>query len=105
MDGEIPDREAVEARLNELVAADHVVGTEWIDDAELARRPELVKTMSVKPPAGAGRVRLVRIADLDLQPCGGTHVARTGEIGRVALGKIESKGRQNRRVAITLLEP
>jgi len=105
MDGEIPDREAVEARLNELVAANHEVGSEWIDDAELARRPELVKTMSVKPPAGAGQVRLVRIAGLDLQPCGGTHVARTGEIGRVALGKIESKGRQNRRVAITLLEP
>ncbi|MGE0256554.1 MAG: alanyl-tRNA editing protein [Alphaproteobacteria bacterium] len=105
MDGEIPDREAVEARLNELVAADHPVGSEWIDDDELARRPELVKTMSVKPPVGVGRVRLVRIAGLDLQPCGGTHVARTGEIGRVALGKIESKGRQNRRVAITLLEP
>ncbi|MBM3559132.1 MAG: alanyl-tRNA editing protein [Alphaproteobacteria bacterium] len=105
MDGEIPDREAAEARLNELVAADHAVGSEWIDDAELARRPELVKTMSVKPPAGAGQVRLVRIAGLDLQPCGGTHVARTGEIGRVALGRIESKGRQNRRVAIALLEP
>ncbi|MSO81589.1 MAG: alanyl-tRNA editing protein [Alphaproteobacteria bacterium] len=105
MNGEITDREAVEARLNELVAADHVVGTEWIGDAEMARRPELVKTMSVRPPAGVGLVRLVRIANLDLQPCGGTHVARTGEIGRVALGKIESKGRQNRRVAITLLEP
>ncbi len=100
------DREALERRLNELVAADHPVSAEWITDDELAARPELVKTMSVKPPAGQGQVRLVRIgtaeATVDLQPCGGTHVRSTGEIGRVALAKIEKKGRQNRRVSIQL---
>jgi misacylated tRNA(Ala) deacylase len=64
--------------------------------------PGLVKTMSVAPPVGQGRVRLVKIGEIDLQPCGGTHVARTGEIGRVAIGKIEKKGRQNRRVSLTL---
>jgi misacylated tRNA(Ala) deacylase len=96
------DKEALEAELNALIARDLAVTTEWITDAELDANPGLVKTMSVQPPRGAGRVRLVRIADaagtVDLQPCGGTHVARTGEIGRVSLGKIEKKGKQNRRV-------
>ncbi len=96
------DMEAVEARLAALVAADLPVGAEWITDAELAARPELVKTMKVKPPTGQGRVRLVRIGEgagtVDLQPCGGTHVARTGEIGGLKLGKVEKKGRANRRV-------
>lgn len=100
------DREALEARLNALAAAGHAVTTDWITDAELAANPGLVKTMSVKPPMGQGRVRLVRIGTgegtIDLQPCGGTHVRSTAEIGRISLGKIEKKGKQNRRVAIVL---
>ncbi|MGE3147347.1 MAG: alanyl-tRNA editing protein [Pseudorhodoplanes sp.] len=102
------DLAAVEKALNDLVARDLAVGEEWISDAELAANPGLVKTMSVAPPAGQGRVRLVRIGQgadqVDLQPCGGTHVARTGEIGRLTIGRIENKGRQNRRVSITLAQ-
>ena len=82
--------------------ADKPVPTEWISDAELAAQPELVKTMSVQPPTGAGRVRLIRVEGHDLQPCGGTHVAQTGEIGPVTVTKIEKKGRQNRRVSVSL---
>lgn len=100
------DRDAIEAALNRLVDRDLEVTEGWISDAELEARPELVKTMSVKPPRGAGQIRLVRIGtgseQVDLQPCGGTHVARTGEIGALRLGKIENKGKQNRRVAIAL---
>ena len=98
----IPDKEELTAKLNELVAGDHPISMRWISDAELAAQPELVRTMSVKPPTGAGRVRLIEIADVDLQPCGGTHVARTSEIGRVRIGKIENKGKQNRRINILL---
>ena len=102
------DKAALEARLNALIAADHPVTETWISDAELDADPGLVKTMSVQPPRGEGRVRLVRIgpqdAPVDLQPCGGTHVRATAEIGRVILGKIEKKGRQNRRVTVTLAE-
>ena len=100
------DRQALEDALNALIAADHEVGERWIEEAELDANPGLVKTMSVQPPRGAGRIRLVRIGtgetQIDLQPCGGTHVRRTGEIGRVTLGKIEKKGRQNRRVSVHL---
>ena len=74
----------------------------WIDDAELEANPDLVRTMSVKPPTGTGQVRLVEIEGVDLQPCGGTHVGRTGEIGRVEVVKIENKGKQNRRVVVAL---
>jgi len=98
--GEVPAKEAIEERLNALIAADHPVSQEWISDDELLANPSLVKTMKVKPPMGTGRVRLVRIGDVDLQPCGGTHVRSTAEIGRLMIGKIESKGRQNRRVRI-----
>jgi misacylated tRNA(Ala) deacylase len=101
------DREAIAARLNALIASGHAVMPRWIGDDELAARPELVRTMSVKPPSGAGRVRLIEIAGpdgaIDLQPCGGTHVRNTAEIGPVEIGKIESKGRQNRRIILKLL--
>jgi misacylated tRNA(Ala) deacylase len=100
IDGEVPAKEEIEERLNALVAADHAVTSEWITDEELLANPNLVKTMKVKPPMGNGRVRLVRIGDIDLQPCGGTHVRSTAEIGRLAIGKMESKGKQNRRVRI-----
>ena len=94
------DKEALEAQLQALIAADHPVETRWISDEELAAQPELVRTMSVQPPSGQGRIRLVNIEGVDLQPCGGTHVASTGEIGAVRIGKIENKGRQNRRVNV-----
>ena len=96
------DVAAIEAFLNDHVAADLAIAAEWITEAELAAQPEMVKTMKVKPPMGQGRVRLIRIGrggdTLDLQPCGGTHVRSTGEIGRLRIGKIEKKGRENRRV-------
>ncbi|MGO8918561.1 MAG: alanyl-tRNA editing protein [Stellaceae bacterium] len=98
--GEALDKVALTERLNALIAADHPAVARWISDAELVARPELVRTMSVKPPVGQGRVRLLDIAGVDLQPCGGTHIRRTGEIGPVAVVKIENKGRQNRRVII-----
>lgn len=100
------DKDALEAELNALIARDLEVSESWITDEELAANPGLVKTMSVKPPTGAGRVRLVRIGQgaeqVDLQPCGGTHVRRTSEIGPVTLGKVEKKGRQNRRMSLLL---
>jgi misacylated tRNA(Ala) deacylase len=98
------DKADVERRLNALIARDAEILTRWISDDELADNPRLVKTMMVKPPAGTGRVRLVEIVGLDLQPCGGTHVARTGEIGRVLVTGIEKKGRINRRVRIALAD-
>mgnify|MGYP001474766834 CR=1 FL=1 len=94
------DKDALTAALNRLIEEDHPVRPRWIGDDELAAQPDLVRTMSVKPPSGSGRVRLLDIAGVDLQPCGGTHVSRTGEIGRVKVGKIENKGRQNRRINI-----
>lgn len=94
------DVTALEARLNEMVAAGLPVTTEWITDEEMAANPGLIKSMNVKPPTGQGRVRLVRIGDVDLQPCGGTHVANTREIGPLKLGKIEKKGAINRRVSV-----
>jgi misacylated tRNA(Ala) deacylase len=92
------DKDAIAAGLNQLIAKGHTVAPRWIDDAELAAHPELVRTMSVKPPTGMGRVRLLEIAGVDLQPCGGTHVRNTAEIGQVEITKIENKGRQNRRI-------
>ena len=96
------DRAEIEAKLAEFVATDARVTTRWITDAELEANPGLVKTMKVKPPTGTGRVRLVEIEGLDLQPCGGTHVARLSEIGRIAVTGIEKKGKLNRRVRIKL---
>ncbi len=94
------DRERVSASLDELIRADTNVHSEWITDEELARQPELIRTMSVRPPVGAGRVRLLNIPGVDLQPCGGTHVARTGEIGPMQVTKVENKGKHNKRVYI-----
>ena len=99
------DKAEIEGRLNELIARDAVVSHRWIADAELEANPSLIKTMSVKPPMGTGRVRLIAIEGLDLQPCGGTHVARTGEIGRASVTGIEKKGKINRRVRIALGPP
>lgn len=98
------DKDRLTEELNRLVGEDHPVETRWITDAELAAKPDLVRTMSVKPPTGSGRVRLVEIQGVDLQPCGGTHVTRTGEIGRVSIGKIENKGKHNRRITLLLEE-
>jgi misacylated tRNA(Ala) deacylase len=96
------DKAEIESRLNALIARDAVVSQSWIADAELEANPSLIKTMSVKPPMGTGRVRLIAIEGLDLQPCGGTHVARTGEIGPASVTGIEKKGKINRRVRIAL---
>ncbi len=100
------DLETLQEHLNQLVDSDLPVTESWITEADLAANPGLIKTMSVSPPKGAGRVRLVRIGEgrdqVDLQPCGGTHVARTAEIGALRLGKVEKKGRQNRRVYLHL---
>jgi len=95
-------KEEIEARLNELTAAGHSTLAKWITDAELDARPELVKTMSVAPPRGEGRVRLLEIAGVDLQACGGTHVKNTAEIGRLAVARIRSEGKRNKRVTLTL---
>ncbi len=92
------DLEALQAKLNAMVADAHPVTEEWITDEQMQANPDLIKTMNVKPPMGQGRLRLIRIGSIDLQPCGGTHVRNTSEIGRLALGKIENKGKQNRRV-------
>ena len=97
------DKEAIAAKIAEMIATDAAVSSRWISDAELEANPGLVKSMSVRPPIGTGRVRLIEIAGLDLQPCGGTHVRRIGEIGTVAVTGIEKKGKQNRRVRIALV--
>jgi misacylated tRNA(Ala) deacylase len=100
---QVPNKDDLAERINALIAADHPVSFRWISDAEMEASPHLIRTMSVKPPMGTGRVRLVAIgADgaVDLQPCGGTHVRSTGEIGRIAVAGIESKGKQNRRIRL-----
>lgn len=112
LDFDLPDpppKEMIESGLNALIASDAPVRIEWVDESLLDDNPALVRTMSVQPPRGTGRLRLMRIGDstdapVDLQPCGGTHVSRTGEIGRVQVVKIENKGKQNRRIIITLAE-
>ncbi|SEW11844.1 Ala-tRNA(Pro) hydrolase [Aliiroseovarius sediminilitoris] len=108
MDEPPEDKQALEDALNALIARDLEVSERWITDAELDANPGLVKTMSVQPPKGAGQVRLVRIGteaeQIDLQPCGGTHVRRTSEIGQVRFGKVEKKSRLNRRFNIHLAD-
>jgi misacylated tRNA(Ala) deacylase len=107
LDFDIPDagldKDAITAKLAEMIAADAEVTSRWISDAELEANPTLVKTMSVKPPMGTGQVRLIEIAGFDLQPCGGTHVRGTGEIGAVRVTQIEKKGKLNRRVRLALV--
>ena len=107
LDFDIPDagldKEAITARLAEMIAMGAAVTHRWIADAELEANPGLVKTMSVKPPMGTGRVRLIEIAGLDLQPCGGTHVGNTAEIGAVRVTQVEKKGKLNRRVRLALV--
>jgi misacylated tRNA(Ala) deacylase len=107
LDFDIPeaglDKDAITAKVTEMIASNAAVSSRWITDAELESNPSLVKTMSVKPPMGTGRVRLIEIAGLDLQPCGGTHVRATGEIGAVRVTQIEKKGKQNRRVRLALV--
>lgn len=101
------DKDELTTRLQDLVAADHKVSQRWITDAELDANPGLVRTMSVQPPRGSGRVRLVAIGEdgaVDLQPCGGTHVASTGEIGNISITKVEKKGRNNRRFRLALAD-
>ena len=104
LDFDIPeaglDKEEITRKLAQMIAAGAEVRSRWISDAELEAAPGLVKTMSVKPPIGSGRVRLIEIVGYDLQPCGGTHVQRTNEIGDVRVTQMEKKGRQNRRVRI-----
>lgn len=101
---EPPDKEALNARLAEIIKADLPVRHEWISDADLDANPTLVKTLTVQPPRGQGRVRLVAIEGIDRQPCGGTHVASTGEIGAVAIGKIDKKGKLNRRFSVVFAD-
>jgi misacylated tRNA(Ala) deacylase len=107
LDFDIPeaglDKDAITTKVNEMIGTNAAVSSRWISDEELAANPGLVKTMSVKPPMGTGRVRLIEIAGLDLQPCGGTHVRSTGEIGQVRVTQIEKKGKQNRRVRLALV--
>jgi misacylated tRNA(Ala) deacylase len=98
------DKEAIAERLNALILQAHGVSSRWITDDELAAQPDLVRTMSVKPPTGMGSVRLIEISGVDLQPCGGTHIRNTAEIGPIAVTKIENKGKQNRRVILAVAE-
>ncbi len=106
LDFDIPDagldKTEIAGKLAEMIARNAAVTDRWITDEELDANPGLVKTMTVKPPRGSGRVRLVEIAGIDLQPCGGTHVRNTSEIGPVLVTEIEKKGKQNRRVRIAL---
>lgn len=98
------DKEEIAAAVNALIDADHPTHIDYITDEELDAQPEIIPTMSVAPPRGTGRVRLLKIGDIDLQPCGGTHVSRTGEIKHIRVTKIESKGKRNRRVSIAFVD-
>ena len=106
LDFDIPDagldKDVLSEELNRLVQRDLPVSISWISDEELAAQPDLVRTMAVKPPMGTGKVRMIAVGDVDLQPCGGTHVANTREIGALRVSKIEKKGARNRRVRIVL---
>ena len=96
------EKEEIEYKINILVKEDHEISYKWITNNELEQQPELVRTMSVKPPKINGKIRLVKISNVDLQPCGGTHVKSTAEIGEIKIGKIENKGKMNRRVNLLI---
>ena len=96
------NKEEIQEKLNQVLKNDHKIIYEWIESEELEKKPELVRTMSVKPPETNGKIRLVKIGNIDLQPCGGTHVENTSEIGSITVGKIENKGKMNRRINISL---
>jgi misacylated tRNA(Ala) deacylase len=104
LQGALVDKDEIAQRVARWITEDRPIRFMWIDAAELDARPELVKTMSVRPPSTGGKIRLVEIEGVDLQACGGTHVRSTGEIGALAVGKIENKGRQNRRISLTLAD-
>ena len=96
------EKEDIENKINQLVQEDHEISYQWINNEELDKQPDLVRTMSVKPPRTNNKIRLVKIGNIDLQPCGGTHVKSTKEIGEVKIGKIENKGKKNRRVNLSI---
>jgi len=96
------EKEEIENKINQLVKDDHEISYQWITLEELDNQPDLVRTMSVKPPRTNNKIRLVKIGSIDLQPCGGTHVKRTEEIGNIKIGKIENKGKMNRRVNLSI---
>ena len=104
MSDEKLDKEEIAALVNALIDADHPTHIDYITDEELEAQPEIIPTMSVAPPRGTGRIRLLKIGEIDLQPCGGTHVSRTSEIGHIRITKIESKGKRNRRVSIAFAD-
>ncbi|WP_424946195.1 alanyl-tRNA editing protein [Candidatus Spongiihabitans sp.] len=99
-----PGKEDLEQRLNEIIQENHPMTLSWITDQEMQQQPELIRTMSVLPPMGGGKVRLVKFGAADLQPCGGTHVANSAEIGAVRVQSIKNKGKQNRRITIEFAE-
>ena len=96
------DKEEIELKINEIVKQDHQISYQWITNEELDKQPDLVRTMSVKPPRTTNKIRLVKIGNVDIQPCGGTHVKSTKEIGEIKIGKIENKGKMNRRVNLSI---
>ncbi len=98
------DKEYVNTELEKLVDADHPISSSWITQEELRNNPEIIRTMSVKPPSNAKKIRLVKIGNIDLQPCGGTHVNSTAEVGKIRVKKVEKKGKRNRRVSIELVD-
>ena len=105
LQGQVVDKEALTTAMNELIRKDLPVSIGSITDQELDQNPGLVRTMSVQPPKGQGSVRTISIEGIDYQPCGGTHVQSTGEIGEVVVSKIKSKGKQNRRITLNLVKP
>ena len=102
--GNVLDKEALQQQLDQLIKDDRPISVRWVEEEVLQKNPQLVRTLSVQPPKGEGRVRLVSIEDCDLQPCGGTHVRSTAEVGEVLIGKIENKGKHNRRITLRLAE-
>jgi misacylated tRNA(Ala) deacylase len=101
---ETVDKESVDTQLQQLIAEDHPISSTWITQEILKEQPELVRTMSVKPPETNENIRLLKIGDIDLQPCGGTHLKSTIEVGKIKIGKVEKKGKRNRRVNIVLMD-